>query len=169
MAQVTGRGLPAANPVTIMPTIIAKDLTKEFPRSPLDELDGLPWLPRLIDKVRALKAGTLGEYSPYPCGGDRHFLSVVGVDGDQLKALIDSGADDTAIAGWVNANTTGGLESRLAAYRETTVTPVTGELRVYLDGALAELKAARPELDTSKVDNFARLLCLEEGYPCPGL
>ena len=169
MVRDDGRCLPAANPITIMPTIIAKDLTKEYPRSPLEELDGLPWLPRLIDKVRALKAGTLGEYSPYPCGGDRHFLSVVGVDGDQLKALIDSGADDSTIAGWVNANATEGVGTRLAAYRESTTTPVAGELLGYLDEALGELKANRPELDTSKVDNFARLICLEEGYPCPGL
>lgn len=28
-----------------MPAIPAKDLAKEFPRSPLEELDGLPWLP----------------------------------------------------------------------------------------------------------------------------
>ena len=56
-----------------MTVILAKDLSKEFPRSPLDELDGLPWLPRLIDKVRALQAGTLGDYTPFPCGGDRGF------------------------------------------------------------------------------------------------
>ena len=43
-----------------MPAIPAKDLTKEFPRSPLEELDGLPWLPRMVDKVRALQAGTIG-------------------------------------------------------------------------------------------------------------
>jgi len=39
--------------------------------------------------------------------------------------------------------------------------PVAGESRDYLTGALAGLKAARPDLDTSRVDNFTRLLCLE--------
>jgi hypothetical protein len=152
-----------------MTTIRAKDLTKEFPRSPLEELDGLPWLPRLIDKVRALQAGTLGEYTPYPCGGDRHFLTVVGVDADQLKARIDSGAGDAEIALWVKGHATPGLDERLAAYRERATTPVTDEMRDYLDEAIHELKAARPDLDTSRVDNFARLICLEEGHPCPGL
>ena len=152
-----------------MSTITAKDLTKEFPRSPLEELEGLPWLPRLIDKVRALQAGTLGDYTPYPCGGDRHFLQVVGVDADPLKALIDSGAGDNDIALWVKAHAAPGLNQRLAAYRDLALAPVSGESRDYLDGALAGLKAARPELDTTRVDNFARLICLEEGYPCPGL
>jgi hypothetical protein len=152
-----------------MSTITAKDLTKEFPRSPLEELEGLPWLPRLIDKVRALQAGKLGDYTPYPCGGDRNFLGVIGVDAGQLKAQIDSGAGDTEIAGWVKAHAAPGLGERLAAYRERAFAPVASELREYLDGHLSELKAARPDLDTSRVDNFTRLLCLEEGYPCPGL
>jgi hypothetical protein len=152
-----------------MSTITAKDLTKDFPRSPLEELDGVLWLPRLIDKVRALQAGTLGDYTPYPCGGDRNFLAVVGVDADQLKAVIDSGAGDTEIAGWVKAHAAPGLDEHLAAYRERALAPVAGELQGYLDGALTELKAARPDLDISRVDNFTRLLCLEESYPCPGL
>lgn len=152
-----------------MSTITAKDLTKEFPRSPLDELDGLPWLPRLIDKVRALQAGTLGDYHPFPCGGDRNFLGVVGIEADPLKGLIDGGAGDSEIAGWVKAHAPEGLGERLSAYREQALAPVTGETREYLDNSLRELKAARPDLDISKVDNFARLICLEEGYPCPGL
>ena len=150
-------------------TITAKDLTREYPRSPLDELDGLPWLPRLIDKVRALQAGTLGDYTPFPCGGDRHFIGVVGVDADQLKARIDSGAGDTEIAAWVKAHAAPGLDERLKTYREQSQLPVTGEMRGYLDGAVSELKAARPELDTHKIQNFAQLICLEEGYPYPGL
>ena len=156
-------------PITPMPTITAKDLTREFPRSPFDELDGLPWLARLIDKVRALQAGTLGEYTAFPCGGDRHFLSVVGIEAEPLKALIDGGAGDAEIATWVHAHAPAGLDERLSTYRERALTPVTGEMREYLDDALGALQAARPDLDTSKVDNFARLICLEEGHPCPGL
>ena len=152
-----------------MPTITAKDLTKDFPRSPLEELDGLPWLPRMIDKVRALQAGTLGDYNPYPCGGDRYFLGVAGVDGDQLKSLIDSGAGDTEIGRCVINHATPGLEDRLSAYRERALAPVFGEMRDYLDNALRELKTAKPDIDASKVDNFTRMLCLEEGYSCPGL
>jgi len=152
-----------------MPTITAKDLTKEYPRSPFEELDGLPWLPRLIDKVRALQAGTLGDYNPYPCGGDRHFLGVVGVDADQLKAQIDSGADDNEIVQWVKDHATAGFSERFRVYREQALAPVSGEYLGYLEEALGELKTSRPELDTSKVDNFTSLLCLEEGYPYPGI
>jgi hypothetical protein len=116
-----------------------------------------------------LQAGKLGDYTLYPCGGDRAFLEVVGIDADQLKAMIDSGAGDIEIARWVKAHAAPGLGERLGAYRERALAPVAGEVRAYLDGALRELKAARPDLDTTRVDNFTRLLCLEEGYPCPGL
>ena len=152
-----------------MPAIPAKDLTKEFPRSPLEELDGLPWLPRMIDKVRALQAGMIGEYTPFPCGGDRGFLEAVGVAAASLKEVIDGGAGDAEIARWVRAHAADGLDGRLAAYRERLLAPVVGEWREYLDGGIAELQAAKPGLDTSKVDNFTRLICLEEGHPCPGL
>lgn len=54
-----------------MTSMDAKDLTKECPRSPYAEMGGFPWLPRLIDKVRAKHAGTIGAYIPYPCGSER--------------------------------------------------------------------------------------------------
>ena len=74
---------------------VAKDLTREVPRSPYEELDGIPWLARLIDKLRAMLAGTLGEYIPYPCGGDRGFLATVGIEPDALRETIASGASRT--------------------------------------------------------------------------
>lgn len=148
----------------------AKDLTKEYPRSPYDtSVGGYPWLARMIDKVRALKAGTLGEYTPYPCGGDRNFLGHLGVDPDALKAVIDGGADDAAIAAWVKANAPAGHEAKLQAYVAASHQgyPAGSDMQGYLEGALQELKAARPELDFSSVINFAQMICVEEGHPIP--
>ena len=102
-------------------------------------------------------------------GGDRGFLAAVGVEAASLKEVIDGGAGDAEIARWVRAHAADGLDGRLVAYRERLLAPVAGELREYLDGGIAELQAATPGLDTSKVDNFTRLICLEEGHPCPGL
>ena len=149
--------------------IHSKDLTREFPHSPLDELDGLPWLPRLIDKVRALQAGRLGDYTPFPCGGDRRFLEAARIEAAQLKAHIDSGAADPEIVAWVKAHAGEGLAERMAAYRQWLLAPLSGERLAYLEGMIAEWKQTHPDLDPSKVDNFTRLLCLEEGHPCPGL
>ncbi|MDB5101742.1 MAG: hypothetical protein JWM80_6163 [Cyanobacteria bacterium RYN_339] len=148
-----------------MSTITAKDLTKEYPRSPYDELAGFPWLPRLIDKVRALGAGKIGEYTPFPCGGDKNWLGLVGIEADAIKAKIDSGASDQEITEWVKANASAEAAKNIEGFKQYAVQPAQGEMAGYLAGAVEELKKARPELDLSKADNFGRLICIEEGHP----
>ena len=152
-----------------MSTITAKDLTKEYPRSPYAELDGLPWLPRLIDKVRALHAGTLGDYTPFPCGGDQNFLNTLGLNADELKKVIAGGASDQEIAAWVKAHMAPEATSKLEAYRQQqrAAYPAGSEYHGYLQHALEELKKARPGIDLSKVDNFSRMICVEEGHQLP--
>lgn len=150
-----------------MSTIQAKDLTKEFPRSPYDELAGFPWLPRLVDKVRALHAGKIGEYTPYPCGGDQNFLNTLGLNADELKAVITGGASDEEIGRWVKEHAAPGHEAKVQAYRHAATQPLTGEMAGYLEHSKAELAKARPELDLSGVTNWAQLICVEEGYSVP--
>jgi hypothetical protein len=150
-----------------MPTIQAKDLTKDFPRSPYEELGGFPWLARLTDKVRALNAGTLGDYTPYPCGGDQRFLQVLGVDADALKAVITSGASDEEVAAWVKSHAASGVEDRLTEYRKQQRSPLSGDMATYLEQAKKELKTARPDADLAGVDNWSKLICKEEGHALP--
>lgn len=151
-----------------MSSITAKDLTKEFPRSPYEELDGIPWLARMIDKVRALNAGKIGEYTPFPCGGDRGFMGTVGLDADAVRAQIDAGKSDAEIVAWVKEQLGPDAETKLQAFRDRNRAPISDpEMLGYLEGAKAELAQARPELDLSKADNFGRLICLEEGHPLP--
>ncbi len=146
---------------------VAKDLNSEVPRSPYEELDGIPWLPRLIDKARAMLAGTLGDYIPYPCGGDRGFLATVGIIPEALREVIASGADDAAIAAWVRENWTADAEQHLEDYRTRHRGPVAPENAEYFAGARAALAAERPGLDLSSIDNFSKLICAEEGHPLP--
>lgn len=150
-----------------MPTVQAKDLTKDFPRSPYAEIGGIYWLPRLIDKVRALQAGTIGEYTPFPCGGDQRFLGVLGLEADALKAVIAGGASDEEILAWIKQNAAPGYEAKMQAYRESQFAPLSGEMAGYLAHAKEELAKARPELDLSGVTNFAELIAVEEGHPIP--
>ncbi len=42
--------------------LIAKDLTKDYPRSPRETLAGYVIAARMLDKCRAVIAGTAGEY-----------------------------------------------------------------------------------------------------------
>lgn len=147
----------------------AKDLSREVPRSPLDEIDGYRWLPRLIDKARALFAGTIGDYTPYPCGADQRFLKTFGLDKDALGDLIKRGASDAEVAAWVRSQAGPDIVQVQEAFRQGQLAPLAGEMAEYLKGAVAESSKEHPGLDYSKVDNFTRLICLEEGHPCPGL
>lgn len=149
-------------------TITAKDLTQEFPRSPFEQLGGLPWLARMIDKTRALNAGKIGDYTPFPCGGDKNFLASAGLDADAFKAQVDAGRTDEEILAWVQAQMPAEAADRLAAYRARQLQPLADpEMLGYLEGAKADLAKQRPELDVSKIDNWARLICVEEGHPIP--
>ena len=49
------------------------DLQQQPPRRWNTEVAGMIWLPRLIDKVRAFQAGTLGAYA-YPSALDQSFM-----------------------------------------------------------------------------------------------
>jgi hypothetical protein len=150
-----------------MSTMTAKDLTKEFPRSPYDELEGFPWLPRLIDKVRALQAGTLGEYTPFPCGGDQNFLKTFGIDAEGLKAVIFSGASDAEIVQWAKQHATADQAQAAAGYRQQarSAIPAGTEMHGWLEGSKAELAQAKPGVDLSKITNWAQLICVEVGHP----
>ncbi|MGE9291624.1 MAG: DUF5069 domain-containing protein, partial [Puniceicoccales bacterium] len=80
-----------------MSTIQALDLTKEFPRSPRATLGGYVVAARTLDKCRALVAGTAGEYH-FNCPLDQVFFGFTGIDADQFKEFVATGADDQAVA-----------------------------------------------------------------------
>lgn len=149
-----------------MTSMNAKNLTKEYPCSPYAELEGFPWLPRLIDKVRAKHAGTLGAYIPYPCGSDKRFLVYFGLSPEALEALITSGASDAEVAAWCKEHAEKGPE-KAGEYRKAQLAPIAAERRPMLEESIKELKAERPDLDFTGADNFAKMICIEEGHPIP--
>lgn len=81
----------------------AKDLTKEFPRSPRETLAGYIHAARMLDKCRAVVAGTAGEFH-YNCPLDRFLLDFTGIDAEAFKDFVATGADDTAVAAWITAH-----------------------------------------------------------------
>ncbi len=145
----------------------AKDLTKEYPRSPLEEVGGFVWLGRLIDKVRAKHAGTLGEYTAFPCGSDKRFLSTYGIEADALEQFILSGATDPEIVDWCRQHAQHQPEEMAASHRAALLAPVPPEIRDRLEQVKAELAAQRPDLDLAGADSFTKLILLEEGHPLP--
>jgi hypothetical protein len=150
--------------------VTAKDLIREYPRSPYEILQGFPWLPRLIDKVRAKHAGTLGAYTPYPCGADRRFLAAFIIDTAALEQFIAGGASDEEIAAWCLEHCGNKPAAAAPDYRRTQFQPIAPERREALETYQREILAERPGTDRAALaaaDNFTKAICVEEGYPIP--
>jgi hypothetical protein len=64
------------------------------PRRWSDTLDGIAWLPRLIDKARMSQSGSLGTYlfghSPF----DAALLGRLGTSTDEFAAIVDGATSD---------------------------------------------------------------------------
>jgi mannose-6-phosphate isomerase-like protein (cupin superfamily) len=64
---------------------------------PMDAtLDGYAWLPRMIDKSRAARAGTLGD-AVHPCPVDRRCLALLGIDVATFGDVVARSADDAEV------------------------------------------------------------------------
>ena len=83
----------------------AKDLSKEPPRSLLVRIGGYPILVRTIDKGRALLNGTIGQYE-YNCGLDQMLFGFKGLDHEEVKSFLATGASDEQVLDWVNSHGT---------------------------------------------------------------
>lgn len=81
----------------------AKDLTVEAPRSPYELIHGYAILARTIDKCRASIAGTIGEYH-FDCPVDKMLFGFKNINAEEFKTFVATGADDEAIAGWVDTH-----------------------------------------------------------------
>lgn len=147
------------------------DFTQRPPRSPFDELEGFPWLPRLLDKARATVAGTLGDYYAFPTPGDRRFLWYFGIRAQEIERMVRQGAEDAAIAAYVK-RTTRRSPAALEAFRRDmyrpTRHPILGLLFAMLVRRVkARILAERPDADVRAVDTLAKALAFEEGHPVP--
>jgi Domain of unknown function (DUF5069) len=76
------------------------DLTKTSPRSPREQLVGLVFIPRTIDKMRALlPGGNPGKY--HVDGASLGLLGRIGVDPAQLQEVVASAESDADVAAWL--------------------------------------------------------------------
>jgi hypothetical protein len=85
--------------------LLAKDLTKEFPRSPRELLGGFVIAARALDKCRAVLAGIAGEYH-FDCPLDRMFFDATGIDSAAFQAEVEKGATDAEMSAWVDSHAT---------------------------------------------------------------
>lgn len=77
------------------------DLRIRAPRGPREQLDGLVFMPRTIDKIRAtLPGGHLGPYHIAP-GMSELLLSLIGVQLAALRTTVMTANSDDEVAAWL--------------------------------------------------------------------
>ena len=80
------------------------DLTIKPPRGCYEELDGLMFMPRTIDKIRAmLDGGKKGEYiiNAHVTGISGFLLERLGITEAELREVVQNAESDEAVAAWL--------------------------------------------------------------------
>jgi hypothetical protein len=80
--------------------LLAKDLTKSYPRSPRELLAGYVIAARALDKCRSVLAGSAGEYHS-GCPVDNMFLNFAEIAYEDFKAFVATGATDAEVEAWI--------------------------------------------------------------------
>jgi hypothetical protein len=92
-------------PVRRLPHPAGVSETHETPRSPRDEIEGLPYFPRLCHKVRLHAAGKLHPqyHSNLGSGMDLWTCQFLGVDYAALAEEVRGGAGDEEALAWARS------------------------------------------------------------------
>src|SRR5688572_8585161 len=79
---------------------LAMDLRKEEPRHASQRLAGFEGAARCLDKCRATLLGWNGDFQ-YGCPMDQMFFEEAGIDKDEFKMCVDTGASDKEVELWL--------------------------------------------------------------------
>lgn len=120
---------------------LALDLSKDVPRSPRQTLGGYVVAGRALDKCRAVVAGTNDEYH-FDCPLDNFFFSFTEITADDFKAFVATGADDDAVAAWIQENAKKATQEEIVQWnndmRYKRINEMPIELQVFLEGYIPE-------------------------------
>ncbi|HEU5079149.1 MAG TPA: DUF5069 domain-containing protein [Opitutaceae bacterium] len=128
----------------------APDLRKHPPRSPRTRLGGFAQLPRMIDKARAVAAGTAGDYH-YNCPFDQQILGFTGISADAFMAEIKAGRTDSELLAFIRSHLN---PKRSASEIESwsrwfeTWTPSLPEKREFFNSVHRQNAAHRDDIST---------------------
>jgi hypothetical protein len=115
---------------------VAKNLAKEYPRSPRETLGGFVHAARMLDKCRAVIAGTAGEYH-YNCPLDRMFFDFTGIDAEAFKTFVATGATDNEVAEWLKQHSKVEDRAQVVAWnnkmRDMRLGEMPAELQLFLE------------------------------------
>lgn len=79
------------------------DTNAALPRRWSVELDGIRWLPRMIDKARMHRSGRLGSYLLGHSPVDKALLVRLGLTTEEFAEIVHRSADDAAVAAELRA------------------------------------------------------------------
>lgn len=127
------------------------------------KMAGYVHLARMIDKCRAVLAGTEGEYI-YPCPMDDRLMEFTGITADQFTAVVKANPADDLVAKWFTQAAKAHLPAELDAWNQTMLSrgPSTLKKQKYFN-------TLRDAVDPSRTDltAWADLQDLEEGRHVP--
>jgi hypothetical protein len=128
--------------------LLAKDLSKNAPRSARDTLGGYVIAARTLDKCRAVLTGTEDEYH-FDCPLDNFFFGFAEIKGDDFKAYVATGATDNEVAEWITQNAKQRERSEIIEWnndlRYKRISELPTELQVFMEDYIPEnLPTHRP-------------------------
>lgn len=80
---------------------LAKDLRKDYPRSPREKPGDYVIAARCVDKCGSFLLDMNGEYNYWPCFLARQWLAFTRITPDQFKDIVATGATDEDLAQWI--------------------------------------------------------------------
>ncbi|MDH5641731.1 MAG: DUF5069 domain-containing protein [Nitrospira sp.] len=139
------------------------DLRTGFPRSMSAKIAGHVHVARMIDKCRAVLAGTEGEYI-YPCPMDERLLEFTGLTSKQFTAAVKTNPTDDGVAAWFTQAAKPHSPAELEAWNRSLLArgPSSPE-------SAARFKTYLDAIDPSRTDltAWSDLQDLEEGRMVP--
>ena len=134
----------------MMTPIVAKDLTKQAPKSPRERIGGFVIAGRAIDKCRASLDGTLGDYH-FDCPLDNVLFSFKGITVEQFKDAVLAAKTYEEVGEWLQANGTARTPAEVRAWSdemEGASLMKDPEKRAYFIKSCSQLML-NPEMDTT--------------------
>lgn len=127
------------------------------------KLEGHVHLARMIDKCRAVLAGTEGEYL-YPCPMDERLMEFVDITADQFTAAVASNQTDDGVVEWFRKTVKPHPVAELEAWNRMMLNrgPSTPKKQDYFNKLRNAVDPARTDITA-----WADLQDLEEGRPVP--
>lgn len=124
---------------------LAKDLTRDFPRSPRETLGGYVIAARTLDKCRAVLNGTAGEYH-FNCPLDQLFLDFADIDAEAFKSFVATGASDEEVGAWIQQNATPRERIEIVKWnnqnRYATVADLPDNVQLFLEDYIPQVVPA---------------------------